>query len=303
VEPDRFSRTAILTACIRAFHAAHDDPKVFDDFLAHHLVTSEECQSLGIRLSDLSPPAAAMPRTSRTAALPWWIKAIAGSILARARYFEESLEQAIRRGIEQYVILGAGMDTFAFRRPELLRRLPVFEIDHPATQTFKRRRLAEVGLKPPDTLHFIPLDFAKESLAEALKRSAYDHKASAFFSWPGVIAYLRRRDVMSTFRAIADIAPPGSNIVFDYLEEPFFDPDNPHRSVNIVHENLRLAGEPMITGFDPAGLASELSHLGFRIREDMSADEVERVFLRGAAGYHAGLYTHLARAEVEGSPS
>jgi len=302
MEAKQFSRTALISACIRAFHSAHDDPKIFDDFLAHRLVSMQECQSLGlympVSLKQAEPPVQG-PCPDRATALTWWIKVIAGSIIARARYVEDALEQSIRQGIKQYVILGAGMDTFAFRRPELLEQIRVFEIDHPATQALKRRRIEEGGLKLPDALHFIPHDFVEESLTAALKRTPYDPKAPTFLSWPGVTYYLSRRDVMNTFRAIADIAPAGAGIVFDYLDERFFDPENPHQSVHLVLRNVQLTGEPMMTGFDPGKLASDLACLGFRIREDLSPDNVERLFLMGRTDcYHAGLYIHFARAEV-----
>ncbi len=302
MEEGLFSKTALITAYIRAYHAAHDTPKIFDDFMAHRLVTAEEWRSLGLDVPE-SIPEAEDPAVcrGRPAALTWWIKVIAGSIIARARYIEDALDQAVRqKKIEQYVILGAGLDTFALRRPEMLERLRVFEIDHPATQVFKRRRLAEANIELPGNLRFIPLDFAAESLSEALKGSHYDPGTPAFFSWPGVTFYLKRKDVMAVFGDVADLAQKGSRIVFDYLDEGFFAPDNPHYSVQLVLENVRLAGEPMLTGFAPPKLAAELAQLGLIIREDLCAAQVETNFLMGQTrGYHAGLYTHFAQAEVE----
>lgn len=233
--------------------------------------------------------------------LTWWIKIIAGSIIARARYIEDELDRAVRYGtIQQYVILGAGLDTFALRRPELLEHLCVFEIDHPATQAFKRKRLAQAGIEPSSRLHFIPLDFERESLSEALERSHFDPGRPAFFSWPGVTFYLKREEVMAVFGVIAALAQKSTRIVFDYLDQGFFDRDNPHYSVRLVLEKVRLIGEPMFTGFEPAKLSADLAQLGLIIREDLCADEVEKSFLMGRTeGYHAGLYTHLAQAEVE----
>ena len=106
--------------------------------------------------------------------------------LGRSRYTEDSLEKAVEQGVKQYVILGAGFDTFAFRCPEILEKLQVYEVDHPATQAFKRSRLAEAGWELPPQLHFVPVDFEQESLAEALTRSSYDPQAPSFFSWLGV---------------------------------------------------------------------------------------------------------------------
>ena len=137
------------------------------------------------------------------------------NVISRARYTEETLEKAVRQGVKQYVILGAGMDTFAFRRPEMLEELEVFEVDHPATQEFKLNRLTELGWKHPAKLHFIPIDFTKESLVTALTRSSsYDPNVKSFFSWLGVTPYLTQEEVFATLRSIAEVAPAGSTSSF-----------------------------------------------------------------------------------------
>lgn len=302
MEENQFSRTALITACIRAYHSAHDDPKIFDDFIAHRLITGEECKSYGLNILELLDRGAPAPKgesAGQASAYRWWVKVIAGTIIARAKYAEDLLEKAVRRGIEQYVILGAGMDTFAFRRPELLERLKLFEVDHPATQAFKRKRLAQIGLEPPDSLSFVPIDFVEENLSTALMNSPYDPKRPAFFTWQGVTYYLLRRDVIETFRSIAQIARPGSGIAFDYLDKGFFAPENPHQSVHLVLENVRKVGEPMKTGFEPAALSEELEGLGVHIVEDLSAAQIEsRFFAERKDGYHAGHYIHFAYAEI-----
>jgi len=124
------------------------------------------------------------------------------------------------------VILGAGMDTFAFRQPEMMEHLEVFEVDHPATQEFKLHRLAELGWEHPAKLHFIPIDFTKESLVTALgSSSSYDSKATTLFSWLGGIPYLTQEEVFTTLRSITEIAPAGSTIVFDYFDADVFIPE------------------------------------------------------------------------------
>jgi methyltransferase (TIGR00027 family) len=125
----------------------------------------------------------------------------------------------------QHVVLGAGMDTFAFRRPRMLDWLPVFEVDHPATQALKRRRIAELGWEVPARLHFVPVDLVQESLATALARAPFDAQAHSFFSWMGVTYYLSRDAVFATLRAIAETAPSGSIVTFDYLDNDRFDPE------------------------------------------------------------------------------
>ena len=302
MEAHQFSKTALVTAYIRAYHAAHDEPKIFDDFLAHRLITVAGRRTFQFRLIDplqSTEPDLVNSYFDPTSALPWWVRVIAGAVLSRARYGEDSLEEAIRHGVRQYVILGAGMDTFAFRRLDLFEQLQVFEVDHPETQSFKRRRLAEAGLEPPQALHFIPADLEQESLTTALKRSSYDPKTLTFFGWMGVTYYLAPESVFATLGDIAHIAPMGSSVVFDYLDTGFFAPENPHKSVRAVLDNVRRIGEPMHTGFDPPTLAGHLNHLGFRLQEDLSASDIEERYFRGRTdNYHAGNHIHFARATV-----
>ena len=173
MQPDHFSRTAMGTAFMRAYHAAHDHPKIFDDFLAHRLIKEEEqriIEERQIGLFRLTDPVQAAACPDQASALARWMQSAAAPpiVLARARYSEDLLEQAVGQGVRQYVILGAGLDTFAYRRPDLLARLQVFEVDHPATQDFKRHRLLGLGQEEPNHLHFLSVDLGQENLATAL---------------------------------------------------------------------------------------------------------------------------------------
>ena len=249
MDDNQVSRMALWAAYARAYHAAHDTPKIFDDTLACHLITEEKrayfekmvektmtilkyvssggLKSFFIKLffpkhlrdaiQSIAPKSTAT-FSDQSAAKAWVMQFWVGTslILSRARYTEDSLEEAVRQGVKQYVILGAGMDTFAFRRKELLAQLQVFEIDHPATQAFKISRLAELGWEPPAQLHFISTDFTQESLSEVLKRSSYDPQVPTFFNWLGVTYYLPRDVVFATFRTIADIAGKGSKVICIY---------------------------------------------------------------------------------------
>jgi methyltransferase (TIGR00027 family) len=301
MEADQFSRTALVTAYIRAYHHEHDEPKVFDDFLAPRLITMAGRQPNQFLLIDslqLAEPELANAYFDPAVALPWWVKVIAGAVLSRARYGEDCLERAVRQGVRQYVMLGAGMDTFAFRRQDLGDQLQVFEVDHPETQAFKRRRLVEEGLEPPPSLHFIPADLEQESLTTALQRSSYDPQALTFFGWMGVTYYLAPDSVFATLRDIAHLAPSGSSVVFDYLDTGFFAPENPHQSVRAVLDNVRRIGEPMSTGFDPPALAEGLTRRGLCLQEDLSAADIEARYFRDRNDYHAGKHIHFAWATV-----
>jgi methyltransferase (TIGR00027 family) len=220
--------------------------------------------------------------------------------ISRARYTEDFLEKAVRAGVRQYLILGAGMDSFAFRCPELVKELQVFEVDHPATQAHKRSRLAEVGWPHPVQLHFVPVDFNHESPAAALARSSYNTESPSFFSWLGVTYYLNREAVISTLRAVAGLAPAGSTIIFDYLDNDAFLSETAARSIQVGMEYLRNIGEPMITGFEPSALAEELAPLGLRLLGNLSPADIEKRFFRDRTdGYHAYEHMHFARAVVD----
>jgi methyltransferase (TIGR00027 family) len=217
------------------------------------------------------------------------------NVLSRSRYTEDNLEQAVKQGVRQYVILGAGLDTFAFRRSDLLRQLQVFEVDHPATQAFKRNRLAELGWEIPPNLYFVPVDFSKESLAEALRGVSFDPQAKSFFSWLGVTMYLTRDEVFTTLRSITDVAPVGSTVIFDY-----FVPKETTPHMLQMREDLRKIGEPIKTVFDPSALALDLANLGFRLHENLSPSEIqERYFQRRTDSYYASEHVHFAWAVID----
>jgi methyltransferase (TIGR00027 family) len=169
-------------AYMRAFHSIHATEKIFDDYLAYNLIPNEkialierywieQCWTCDQQFNDPEPTASCSEQAITLKSLTKVAHEFAGIFSSRARYAEDALEKAVNQGVKQYVILGAGMDTFAFRQPEMMEKLEVFEVDHPSTQEFKLHRLAELGWKHPAKLHFIPLDFTKESLVTALSSS------------------------------------------------------------------------------------------------------------------------------------
>ncbi|MHB8066684.1 MAG: class I SAM-dependent methyltransferase [Desulfobaccales bacterium] len=304
MQTGEYSKTAMGTAFMRAYHAAQDRFPVFEDLLAQRLLTAEEyrtSEERHLRAFQVFHPDQAAAYPDREEALARWMQNAGAPaiVLGRARFSEELLEQAVKEGVRQYVILGAGMDTFAWRRPDLLAHLEVFEIDHPSTQTHKRQRLREVGLEPPAHLHFLPVDFGEDNLAAALQRSAYDKEAPTFFSWLGVTYYLPRGAICSTWRAISEAAPPGSAVVFDYLDTDAYDPARVSRRVQIMMEIVTRVGEPMITGFDPAALAADLAREGLRLQENLDPGAIQERFFKGRSdGYHACEHAYFAWAQV-----
>ncbi len=221
MEPDRASWTARGAAYLRAYHYAHDTPRVFEDFLAGTLITAEEREILEnswlTSLARLRPELASATDRGAAVAQAWrhMSNLAVPEVIGRARYNEDKLSDAISNGISQYVIVGAGLDTFALRRPDLRNLLRVFELDHPVTQVLKRGRLVQAALALPSNLHFCPTDFERESVASALSRSSYDPVIRTFFSWPGVTMYLTREAISNTLKSIRTMAAPGSEIVMD----------------------------------------------------------------------------------------
>jgi methyltransferase (TIGR00027 family) len=295
------SFTAMITAYTRAYHSMNDTPKIFDDLLAYSLIPEEKrihIEKILIKAKQIDDLKHNEQQSDQKTTLVSLIRS--PNILSRAKYTEDTLEKAVSKGVKQYVILGAGLDTFAFRRSDLMEQLEVFEIDHPATQEFKLHRIAELGWKHPAKLNFIPVDFTKEDLESVLTRSsAYNPNVKSFFSWLGVTMYLTPNEVFSTLRSITNVAPMGSTVVFDYLDNGAFNQDNSSTEMQRRQEFLRKIGEPMITGFNPSTLEDNLISLKFHLHEDLNSAAIEKLYFQGRIdGYHASEHGHFACATV-----
>jgi methyltransferase (TIGR00027 family) len=312
MKDNQASFTAMTVAYMRAYHSKHATDKIFDDFLAYDLIPDEKRGLIeqhlieqymvwDQQLNDFPYTELQSEQTITQELLRQATSRLEGFFNSRARYAEDALKKAIKKGVKQYVILGAGMDTFAFRQPEMMEHLEVFEIDHPTTQEFKLHRLAELGWKHPAKLHFISVDFTKESLVTALtSSSSYDSTAKTFFSWLGVTYFLTRDEVFKTLRYITKIAPVDSTLVFDYFDTDAFIPEKSSPQMQKSLEYLRKIGEPMITGFNPSTLGEELASLGFRLHENLSPVNIEERYFQGRTdGYHAYEHGHFACAVVK----
>lgn len=301
MDANQVSRTALLTAYMRGYHAMHDSPTIFNDRLGYELLAQEE----RTHIEQIMPALLRACDPERAAACPNPAAALAaamdlrGLFVSRARYTEDKLEEAVQHGVRQYVILGAGMDTFAFRRIDLLEQLHVFEIDHPATQSSKRSRIAKLGWKPPARLHFVPVDFREMDLAATLCRHAFDPKTVSFFCCLGVTYYLPRESVFAILRAVAHMAPAGSAIVFDYNNPDAILSEAETRRIHLGREHLKQSGEPFLSGFTPSALAEELSPLGLRLAENLSPSDIQGRYFQGRTdGLHALKTMHYACAMV-----
>lgn len=278
------SATARRVGMRRAAHQLLDHPKVFDDSLALLIVGKEDASALQsdthqVEESPLSP----------------YLRAF---VAARSRYAEEELALGVHRGVGQYVILGAGLDTFAYRNPYSQSRLRVFEVDHPATQAWKRSRLDEAGIPIPDNLAFVPVDFEKQTLPEALPDAGYDASKCTFFSWLGVTEYLTPEAVMTTLCFIAS-APKGSEVVFDYMISPALLTPAQRARFDAFAQRVASAGEPWRAFFDPELLKRDLHAMGFSYLEDNAPDEINaRYFKDRKDGLRVGTLSHIMSARV-----
>jgi methyltransferase (TIGR00027 family) len=191
---------------------------------------------------------------------------------APSRFAEDCLTSAVSRGVRQVVVLGAGLDTFSLRHPHSPLGVRVFEVDHPATQAWKRERITEAGLAAPASLTFAPVDFDRQSLAEGLVAAGFDPTQPAFFHWLGVVPYLRQDAISAILQFIASV--PGSEVVFDYSEP--LENYSPERRANVAAVAARTAamGEPWISYFDPAELSKDLRERGFQELEDLGLDGI-----------------------------
>lgn len=195
----------------------------------------------------------------------------------RARYTETRLEERMHEGVRQYVILGAGWDTFVFRRPDLLTNLRVFEVDHPATQRHKRRRLAARRMQPPPNLTYVPLDFEREHLASALRQAGLDPQCPTFVGWQGVSYYLGERAVLGIFDALAQACRADLDVVFDYIDQAYFETPSARRRSRALRWAIRIGAEPFRSGFTPARIETELAERGYRLADHRLGDWQQRL--------------------------
>ena len=275
---NKASITALMSSFGRAFHAENEEHPVFADHLAKELLTAEEYAAVqGYILGGAQffepeiNPAAFQPKELLRRLVNVHI---APSPLCRAAYTEKTLKAAVLTGTKQYVILGAGMDTFAFRETEFLSKHRVFEVDHPLTQADKLERITRAGWTVPDNLTFVPADFTKDSLAERLIAAGFDPSVKSYFSWLGVTYYLSAEAIDAMLSSLSELCADGSSLVFDYPNEDFF--SAPEKRVQNTIMMAKAGGEPMKTVFSYSELETLLEKHGFLIYELLTPDDIQR---------------------------
>lgn len=264
------SRTALGAALHRAAHQLLDQPLVFPDALA---------------LKVLGHDRRALLRTYFARQKKSGSRAMRAFIVMRSRHAEDQLADAVARGTRQYIVLGAGLDTFAYRNP-FHERLRVFEVDHPATQDWKRKRLDEQGIAVPPSLTFAPVDFETDSLGACLDRVGFDRTAPVCISWLGVTIYLTREAVFATLRFVAQSCAAGSEITFDFAIPDAELTDRERSLRNASATRVAEAGEPWISYFNPEELAANLRRIGFARTAGMGSEAVNaRYFSERGDGF------------------
>jgi methyltransferase (TIGR00027 family) len=287
MDPARASMTAMGTALMRAIHTRLDRPALIDDPWGDRLILADERDAMlaVAGADDLDAALRAHPSY--------------GTVILRTRYAEDALAEAVARGVRQYVIVGAGMDSYGLRQPPLAHDLEIFEVDHPATQEFKVRRLSDCGIALPPGLHLVPADLSETGLDAALATSSFRPDGPAFFSWLGVTPYLTREANLATLRAISSCAPSGSELVFTYIDQGVFDPDADHGPLQEARAALASAGEPWVSGFHPAQLADDLRAAGLELVEDLGPEELHARYCADRTdGLTPSASAHVARARV-----
>jgi methyltransferase (TIGR00027 family) len=236
------SLTALTAAAARAAHLIVDDePRIFNDPLAATLLGDRADELINYHRTNGSHVVLVGARTQVT---------------VRSRYTEDRVAQAVERGVDQYVILGAGLDSFAYRSP-LAARLRVFEVDHPATQQWKRERLSTA-----DRASYVPVDFEHESLADCLVRGGFDPIRPAIVSWLGVTVYLSRVAIDETLRVVGSFAP-GTELVVEYLVPDHLRDEDGRTFAELVMPFAAEQGEPWRTPLTPDEMTALLTSHGF----------------------------------------
>ncbi len=249
------SRTALATAYLRAAHQLLDaPPRILEDPIALPLLGEDAKKRILDDADAYQSPAR---------------RALRAHVVLRSRFAEDRLAAAVARGVGQYVLLGAGFDTFALRQPEWAHALRIVEVDHAGTQAKKRKRIAAAGFSVPANVYFASVDFARGSLLEGLARHGVSPAVPTFFSWLGVTMYLEESAIDATLASVAAF-PGGSEIVLTFaVPEP-----------SPIAARAAHVGEPWLSRFEPDALEAKLRGAGFAEVTFLTPDEAEARYFR-----------------------
>jgi methyltransferase (TIGR00027 family) len=279
------SRTAVMTATHRAAHFLIDDPpKILADSFARAFAGFSSDEEFLAVINSYAFPDFAAHRAS---------------FAVRNRYAEDQLATAVASGTAQYVILGAGLDSFAYRCPDDFRGVQIFEVDHPSSQAWKRERLAELGIKTPPNLRYVSIDFESETLTARLDAGGVDRKAQAFFSWLGVTQYLTRDAVLKTLREIASATVAGSGIVATFVVPASILNQAEIELLTAIAERSASVGEPWLSLLEPGEMIALMEQAGFVDVSCFGPEDADRTYFAGRRdGLRMPAYSRLIKGYV-----
>ncbi|WP_318509090.1 class I SAM-dependent methyltransferase [Bacillus sp. T3] len=290
------SLTSLISAFGRAYHCKYDTPKIFNDFITNDLMTEHEFSTISKNMIQgiqfFSKEISQRFKDNSDEILKWITQVqLSPTPLARAAYCEKVLLNEIMLGVKQYVILGAGLDTFCFRHPELSDNIEIFEVDHPATQAFKKTRLKDANFQILDHLHFVSMDFTKEYSVQNLVEEGFMPYKKTFFSLLGVSYYLTKEENASLIHSLFSNVPAGSSIVFDYADEKLFEEKGFSNRVQNMVQMAAATGEPMKSCFTYNEMEKMLENAGLLIYEHLSPLNIHDQFFRNRTDYLSAFET------------
>jgi methyltransferase (TIGR00027 family) len=269
---------------LRAAHQLVDgEPRILVDAPVVQMVGAEAVEQIRTYARELQSPGS---------------RGLRSHVVLRSRFAEDQLAIAVERGVRQLVVLGAGLDTFAYRQPEWARVLRIIEVDQPATQADKRERLASAAIEIPANVTLVPVDFETTSLEQALETAGIDSSSPVFFSWLGVTMYLTEAAVDAVLRTVAGLAR-GSEVVFTFTQPRAID-DGPFDGYGPALADAAAAmGEPWLTYFEVPALEAKLRAFGFSRVEFLTRHVAHaRYFVGRADGLFAPKRTSIVSAIV-----
>lgn len=290
------SLTSLISAFGRAYHSKYDTPKIFDDFIVKDLITQKEFGDIrenmikGIQF--FNTEIAKKFQDHPDEALKWITQVqLSPTPLARAAYCENVLFHEIVLGAKQYIVLGAGLDTFCYRNPELENSLEIFEIDYPSTQDFKKKRLTNANYQIPDNLHFVSMDFTKDVILQNLVEEGFKPNKKTFFSLLGVSYYLTKEETSNLINELFTKVPSGSSIVFDYADDKLFTEKGMSNRVQNMVQMASASGEPMKSCFTYDEMEKLLDNSGLLIYEHLSPIAINTQFFGDRSDYLSAFET------------
>ncbi|MDO6448973.1 class I SAM-dependent methyltransferase [Oceanobacillus profundus] len=296
MEKNESSLTSLISAFGRAYHSKHDTPKIFDDFIAKDLITKKEFSDIranmikGIQFFNNEIAKKFQDHPDKI--LKWITQVqLSPTPLARAAYCENVLFHEIVLGAEQYVILGAGLDTFCLRNQELNNDLEIFEVDYPSTQDFKKKRLADANYQIPENLHFVSMDFTKDFIMQNLIEEGFMPHKKTFFSLLGVSYYLTKEENSNLINELFTKVPSGSSIVFDYADDKLFEEKGMSNRVQNMVQMASASGEPMKSCFTYEEMEKMLENAGLLIYEHLSPVAINNQFFDDRSDYLSAFET------------